>query len=186
MTVSPIYTTAPTQGLTSEQEAVFAALEELHIPYQRVEHEYANTMEDCKAVSAVLGVDVCKNLVLCNRQKTQYYLLTMPSDKPFHTKDLSHQIGSARLSFASPEAMEELLRTPPGSASILSLLFDKEHKVQLVMDRETKDCDYFSCHPCKSTGTLKLHTSDVLNVFLPYTGHEPLVVDLPRYEEDQA
>src|SRR5699024_7810225 len=97
----------------------------------------------------------------------------------------SHQIGSARLSFASPEAMEELLRTPPGSASILSLLFDKEHKVQLVMDRETKDCDYFSCHPCKSTGTLKLHTSDVLNVFLPYTGHEPLVVDLPRYEEDQ-
>ena len=110
MTVSPIYTTAPTQDLAEEQKAVFAALEEMHIPFERVEHEYANTMEDCKAVSAVLGVDVCKNLVLCNRQKTQYYLLTMPSDKPFHTKDLSHQIGSARLSFASAEAMEELLR----------------------------------------------------------------------------
>ena len=186
MTVSPIYTEAPTQGLTEEQKAVFAVLDELHIPFERVEHEYANTMEDCKAVSAVLGVDVCKNLVLCNRQKTQYYLLTMPSDKPFHTKDLSHQIGSARLSFAAPEAMAELLHVAPGSASILSLLFDKEHKVQLVMDRETKEGAYFSCHPCKSTGTLKLHTSDVLNVFLPYTGHEPLVVDLPRYEEDQA
>ena len=186
MTVSPIYTTAPTQDLAEEQKAVFAALEEMHIPFERVEHEYANTMEDCKAVSAVLGVDVCKNLVLCNRQKTQYYLLTMPSDKPFHTKDLSHQIGSARLSFASAEAMEELLRTPPGSASILSLLFDKDHKVHLVMDRETKENEFFSCHPCKSTGTLKLHTSDVLNVFLPYTGHEPIVVDLPRYEEDQA
>ena len=186
MTVSPIYTTAPTQGLAQEQKAVFAALERLAIPFERVEHEYANTMEDCKAVSAVLGVDVCKNLVLCNRQKTQYYLLTMPSDKPFHTKDLSHQIGSARLSFASPEAMEELLRTPPGSASILSLLFDKDHRVQLVMDRETKAGEFFSCHPCRSTGTLKLRTSDVLNVFLPYTGHEPLVVDLPRYAEDQA
>ena len=186
MTISPIFTAAPAQGLSPEQSAVFSALEQLGIPFQRVEHEYANTMEDCKAVSAVLGVDVCKNLVLCNRQKTQYYLLTMPSDKPFHTKDLSHQIGSARLSFASAEAMEELLRTPPGSASILSLLFDKDHKVQLVMDRETKDCDFFSCHPCKSTGTLKLRTSDVLNVFLPHTGHEPLVVDLPRYEEDQA
>ena len=186
MTVSPIYTAAPAEGLAEEQKIVFAALEELHIPFERVEHEYANTMEDCKAVSAVLGVDVCKNLVLCNRQKTQYYLLTMPSDQPFHTKDLSHQIGSARLSFASPEAMEELLRTPPGSASILSLLFDREHKVQLVMDRETRAGEFFSCHPCKSTGTLKLHTSDVLNVFLPYTGHEPLVVDLPRYEEDQA
>ena len=186
MTVSPIYTATPTHGLTEEQQLVFAALEKLRIPFERVEHDYANTMEDCKAVSAVLGVDVCKNLVLCNRQKTQYYLLTMPSDKPFHTKDLSHQIGSARLSFASPDAMEELLRTPPGSASILSLLFDKDHKVQLVMDRETKENEFFSCHPCKSTGTLKLHTSDVLNVFLPYTGHEPLVVELPRYEEDQA
>jgi Ala-tRNA(Pro) deacylase len=142
-------------------------------------------MEDCKDISAVLGCDVCKNLVLCNRQKTQFYLLTMPSDKPFYTKDLSKQIGSARLSFASAEAMEELLRVHPGSASILSLLFDTEHKVQLVMDRETRECDYFSCHPCKSTGTLKLKTSDVLNTFLPTTGHEPMVVDLPRYAEDQ-
>ena len=186
MTVSPIYTQAPTQGLDETQQIVFDTLAELHIPFERVEHDWANTMEDCKAVSAVLGVDVCKNLVLCNRQKTQFYLLAMPSDKPFHTKDLSHQIGSARLSFAAPEAMEELLHVAPGSASILSLLFDKEHKVQLVMDRETKEGEYFSCHHCKSTGTLKLHTSDVLNVFLPYTGHEPLVVDLPRYEEDHA
>lgn len=185
MIVSPIYTTAPTEGLSDEQKTVFAALDKLRIPYERVEHDWANTMEDCRAVSDVLGVDVCKNLVLCNRQKTQYYLLTMPSDKPFHTKDLSRQIGCARLSFASPEAMEELLRVHPGSASILSLLFDGEHKVQLVMDRETKACDHFSCHPCKSTGTLKLRTSDVLEVFLPYTGHEPLVVDLPRYAEDQ-
>ena len=186
MTFSPIYTQAPTQGLDETQQIVFDTLAELHIPFERVEHDWANTMEDCKAVSAVLGVDVCKNLVLCNRQRTQYYLLTMPSDKPFHTKDLSRQIGSARLSFASPETMEELLRTPPGSASILSLLFDTEHKVQLVMDRETKAGEFFSCHPCKSTGTLQLRTSDVLNVFLPYTGHEPLVVDLPRYAEDQA
>lgn len=186
MTVSQIYTEAPTKDLTDEQRQVFTALEALHIPYERVEHDWANTMEDCKAVSAVLGVDVCKNLVLCNRQKTQYYLLTMPSDKPFHTKDLSHQIGSARLSFASPDAMEELLRVHPGSASILSLLFDQEHRVQLVMDRETRECDYFSCHPCKSTGTLKLKTSDVLNVFLPHTGHQPITVDLPRYAEDHA
>lgn len=185
MIVSDIYTTAPTEGLDEAQQAVFAKLQELNIPFQRVEHDWANTMEDCKVVSAVLGVDVCKNLVLCNRQKTQFYLLTMPSDKPFYTKDLSKQIGSSRLSFASAEAMEELLRVHPGSASILSLMFDTEHKVQLVMDRETKECDHFSCHPCKSTGTLKLKTSDVLDVFLPSTGHAPLEVDLPRYEEDQ-
>ena len=180
MTVSEIYTAAPSEGLSAEQRQVFDTLAELGIAYERVEHEYANTMEDCKAVSAVLGVDVCKNLVLCNRQKTQFYLLCMPSDKPFHTKDLSHQLGCARLSFAPPEAMEELLHVHPGSASILSLLFDKDRKVQLVMDRETKDCEYFSCHPCESTGTLKLHTRDVLEVFLPHTGHRPVTVDLPR------
>ncbi len=185
MIVSEIYTAAPTGDLTPEQQEVFAALERLHIPFERVEHDWANTMEDCKAVSAALGVDVCKNLVLCNRQKTQYYLLAMPSDKPFHTKDLSKQIGSARLSFASAEAMVELLRVHPGSASILSLLFDTEHKVQLVVDRETLDSDFFSCHPCLSTGTLKLKTKDVLEVFLPSTGHAPIVVDLPRYDEDQ-
>lgn len=186
MEISQIFTTAPSEGLTEEQEQVFAALAALKIPFERVEHDWANTMADCKAISDVLGVDVCKNLVLCNRQKTQYYLLTMPSDKPFHTKDLSHQLGCARLSFAAPEDMEKLLRVHPGSASILSLLFDTDKAVRLVMDRETKDCEYFSCHPCKSTGTLKLHTRDVLEVFLPYTGHQPVVVDLPRYPEDHV
>ena len=186
MTVSPIYTQAPTQGLDETQQIVFDTLAELHIPFERVEHDWANTMEDCKAVSAVLGVDVSKNLVLCNRQKTQFYLLVMPSDKPFHTKDLSHQLGCARLSFAPPEDMEALLHVHPGSASILSLLFDREGKVQLVMDRETCGQDCLSCHPCRSTGTLKLKMSDVREVFLPRTGHAPVVVDLPRYEEERA
>ena len=186
MIVSEIFRTAPERELSPEQQQIFSVLEHLCIPFERVEHDWANTMEDCKAISAVLGTDVCKNLVLCNRQKTQFYLLTMPSDKPFHTKDLSHQIGSARLSFASAEAMGELLRVRPGSASILSLLFDENRRVQLVMDRETMESEFFSCHPCESTGTLKLKTADVLHRFLPHTGHSPLVVDLPRYEEDQV
>ena len=184
MTISPIFTAPPTEGLDEAQQAVFAALAELGIPFERVEHEKADTMEDCAAISVALGADVCKNLVLCNRQKTSFYLLTMPGDKPFFTKDLSHQIGSSRLSFASPDAMEELLHVQPGSASILSLLFDTEHKVQLVMDRETKEQEFFCCHPCKNTGTLKMKTGDVLNIFLRHTGHEPVTVDLPRYPEE--
>ena len=145
MTVSQIYTAAPAGNLSPEQREVFDTLAEWGISYERVEHDWANTMEDCKAVSAALGVDVCKNLVLCNRQKTQFYLLCMPGDKPFHTKDLSRQLGCARLSFAPPEAMEELLRVHPGSASVLSLLFDRDRRVQLVMDRETQEAAFFSC-----------------------------------------
>ena len=184
MTISTIYTTVPTEGPDETQAAVFSALQKLNIPFERVEHESADTMEDCAAISEVLGADVCKNLVLCNRQKTNFYLLTMPGDKPFFTKDLSHQIGSSRLSFASPDSMGELLHVQPGSASILALLFDTEHRVQLVMDRETKEQDYFCCHPCKNTGTLKMKTSDILNVFLKHTGHDPVTVDLPRYPQE--
>ena len=123
MTVSEIYTTAPTQGPEKVLES-FALLNQLHIPYSRVEHEPAETMEACAAISDALGIRICKNLFLCNRQKTDFYLLPMPEDKPFHTKDLSAQIGSSRLSFAPPELMEELIHCTPGSASVLGLASD--------------------------------------------------------------
>lgn len=158
--------------------AAFALLDQLHIPYERVEHDFADTMEDCAAISDVLGVRICKNLVLCNRQKTVFYLLTMSEDKPFYTKDLSAQINSSRLSFAPAEKMEELLGCTPGSASILGLMNDHEHQVHLLMDQDTYEAEYFGCHPCKNDGSLKLKTADLLNTFLPYTGHSVTVVEL--------
>ena len=134
--------------------------------------------EKCAAVGEALGMSVCKNLFLCNRQKTQFYLLCMGPDKPFHTKDLSRQIGSARLSFAPEESLWELLRCTPGSATILGLPNDKERLVQLLMEREVYQAEYFSCHPCVCTSTLKLKMADVLEKFLPRTGHQVTVVDL--------
>ena len=134
MTVSETYTTAPTQGPEKVLES-FALLNQLHIPYSRVEHEPAETMEACAAISDALGIRICKNLFLCNRQKTDFYLLTMPEDKPFHTKDLSAQIGSARLSFAPEEKLWELLHCTPGSATILGLANDTDHQVRLLMER---------------------------------------------------
>ena len=179
MYLSPVYTAAP--AVADERVgAVFAALDSLGIPYIRFEHDATATMEDCAAVGKALHGTICKNLFLCNRQQTAFYLLTMPGDKPFHTKDLSAQIGSSRLSFAPPEKMEELLNTHPGSASVMGLLFDTEHRVQLVMDRDVYDAEYFCCHPCDNHGSLKIKTSDLLTKFLPHVGHEPIVVDLPR------
>ena len=177
MTVSEIYTTAPTQGPEKVLES-FALLNQLHIPYSRVEHEPAETMEACAAISDALGIRICKNLFLCNRQKTDFYLLTMPEDKPFHTKDLSAQIGSSRLSFAPPELMESMLRCTPGSASVLGLAYDTERRVRLVMDRAVHDAAWFGCHPCKNDASLRLRTEDLLHVFLPHTGHDVTVVDL--------
>ena len=163
-----------------KEQRCYDLLDRLGIAYFRVDHDHADTIEACEAVEQVLGEKICKNLFLCNRQQTAFYLLTMPGDKPFHTKDLSAQIGSSRLSFAPPEKMEELLNTHPGSASVMGLLFDTEHRVQLVMDRDVYDAEYFCCHPCDNHGSLKIKTSDLLTKFLPHVGHEPIVVDLPR------
>lgn len=179
MELSPLYHNARPEGeLLPQEEAAFALLEELGIDYDRVSSEPADTMEKCSAVSQALGVPICKNLFLCNRQKTQFYLLCMGPDKPFHTKDLSRQIGSARLSFAPEENLWELLRCTPGSATILGLMHDKEHRVRLLMEREVYTAEYLSCHPCICTSSLKLKMADVLERLLPCTGHEITVVDL--------
>ena len=178
MWISEIYTSAPAEDRCAVETASFALLDELGISYSRVEHDIANTMEDCAVISDALGIRICKNLVLCNRQKTSFYLLTMPEDKPFVTKDLSHQIGSSRLSFAPAEEMERLLGCTPGSASVLGLMNDKNHEVRLLMDKEVYEAEWFGCHPCKNDGSLRMKTDDLLKVFLPHTGHEVTVVEL--------
>ncbi len=179
MTISPIFHNARPEGeLPPQESAAFDLLDTLGIDYDRVSHDAAFNMELCADVSAVLGVSVCKNLFLCNRQKTSFYLLCMPPDKPFHTKDLSAQINSSRLSFAPEDSLWELLHCHPGSATVLGLVNDTEHRVQLLLDREVYDAPYMSCHPCICTSTLKLKTSDVLTLLLPHTGHTPIVVDL--------
>lgn len=178
MEISALYTTAPTDARCAVEAASFALLDELGIAYTRVEHGPADTMEACAAISDALGIRICKNLFLCNRQKTDFYLLTMPEDKPFHTKDLSRQIGSSRLSFAPPEEMERLIGCTPGSASVLGLLYDKGHAVRLLMDQEVAEAEWFGCHPCKNDGSLRMKTSNLLRVFLPHTGHEPTLVAL--------
>ena len=179
MEISALYHNTRPEGELLPQEAVaFDLLEQLDIDYDRVSSEPADTMEKCAAVSAVLGMPICKNLFLCNRQKTNFYLLCMPPHKAFHTKDLSHQIGSARLSFAPEEQLWDLLHCTPGSATILGLMNDDENRVQLLIDKETYEAEYFSCHPCLCTSTIKLKTSDVKNVLLPKVRHEPIVVEL--------
>ena len=165
-------------GRLGKEVRTYDFLDKLNIEYERIDHEAAMTMEECADVDEALGAMICKNLFLCNRQKTSFYLLCMPPDKPFHTKDLSAQINSSRLSFAPEDSLWELLHCHPGSATVLGLANDTEHRVQLLLDREVYDAPYMSCHPCICTSTLKLKTSDVLTRLLPHTGHTPIVVDL--------
>lgn len=155
-------------------------LDRLQVPYQRIDHEAAMTMEACAAVDQVLDAAICKNLLLCNRQQTSFYLLMIPGDKAFKTSVLSKEIGSSRLSFAPGECMEDFLDITPGSLSVLGLMNDKEHRVQLLIDEEILQSDFFGCHPCVNTSSLRLATRDLMEKILPAMGHDARIVTLPR------
>ena len=175
-----VFTSAPNPtGRTDRENAVYALLEKLGIAFEGLDHDRADTMEICEHIEKKLGAEICINLFLCNRQKTDFYLLLMPGEKPFKTKFLSKQIGTARLSFADGEQMEEYLNITPGSLSLMGLIFDKEKKVHLVIDKEVLDEENFGCHPCINTSTLLMKTSDVKEKILPALGHEYQVVELP-------
>ena len=166
------------QGRLEKEIRVYDLLDSLGISYQRIDHEAAMTMEACKAVDEGLGAAICKNLLLCNRQNTVFYLLMLPGDKVFKTSVLSKAIGSSRLSFAGAEYMEEFLDITPGSLSVMGLMNDHDHRVQLLIDRELLQSEYIGCHPCVNTASLRLKTEDLMQRILPAMAHEAQIVSL--------
>ena len=169
---------ADTKGRLDKEVRVYDFLDALGISYQRIDHEAAMTMEVCEEIDRVLDAVICKNLFLCNRQETNFYLLMIAGDKKFKTKDLSSQIGSARLSFGKPEYMEEFLDITPGSVSVLGLMNDKENKVQLLMDEDVIKQEYIGCHPCINTSSMRIKTKDMLEKIIPAMKHVPVFVKL--------
>ncbi len=167
-----------TQGRLPRELRVYDLLDNLGIEYKRADHEPATTMEACEEVDKVLGTVMCKNLFLCNRQKTRFYLLLMPGDKKFKTKELSAQINSARLSFAEAEDMLKYLDIEPGAVSVMGLMNDTNHEVQLLVDEDVKAAEFIGCHPCVCTSSMKIKTTDIFEKFLPAVGHEYQTVHL--------
>lgn len=165
-------------GRLEREIRVYDFLDNLGINYVRTDHEPAQTMEDCNRIDKVLDVLICKNLFLCNRQKTAFYLLLMPGDKPFKTKELSSQINSARLSFAGEDKMLEYLDIKPGAVSVMGLMNDKENNVKLLVDEDVLKDEYIGCHPCVNTSSIKLRTKDVFDRFLKAVNHEYTTVKL--------
>ena len=170
------------EGREDREIRVYDFLDKLGISYYRTDHEKADTMEACYEIDKVLDATICKNLFLCNRQKTQFYLLMMPGDKPFKTKEITSQLGCARLSFAGEDDMVKYLDIHPGAVSVMGLMNDKEHRVRLLIDGELLQDEFVGCHACVITASLKIRTKDILEKFLPYVGHEYTAVEL-RGEE---
>lgn len=173
---------ADLSGRLPKEIRSYDLLDSLGIAYQRIDHEAAMTMEACAAIDEALDATICKNLLLCNRQCTAFYLLMIPGNKTFKTSVLSKQIGSSRLSFADAQYMEQFLDITPGSVSVLGLMNDHEHHVQLLIDEDVLKGEFFGCHPCINTSSLRLRTSDLMEKIIPAMGHEPRIVSLPAAE----
>lgn len=179
-----LYCGRPAGERIPKETRCYDLLDRLEVEYFRVDHEHADTIPDCELVEELLGCKICKNLFLTNRQQTDFYLLIMPGEKPFKTKLLSKQIGSARLSFAGPEHMEQYLDITPGSVSVLGLMNDREKKVRLLVDRDLLAEESFGCHPCINTSSLRFKTTDLFEKILPAMEHEPTFVELPWTVEE--
>ncbi|MGN0373052.1 MAG: prolyl-tRNA synthetase associated domain-containing protein [Enterocloster sp.] len=180
-----LYTGRPADesGRLPKEIRTYDFLDSLGISYKRLDHDAMPTIEACHDVDKLLGIEICKNLFLRNAQKTAFYLLLLPGTKKFKTALLSKQIGSARLSFAEPEFMEKFLDITPGSVSILGLMNDKDKRVRLLIDKDVLDHhEYFGCHPCINTSSLKLRTSDLTEKIIPALDHPYTLVDLPYAE----
>lgn len=165
-------------GRLEKERDSYDLLDKLEIPFQRVDHAPTDTMEMCQEIDALLGQEICKNLFLCNRQKTKFYLLLLPAGKPFKTKVLSAQIGSSRLSFGGAEDMERLLNLTPGSVTVLGLMYDPACQVSLLIDEDLLREPFFGCHPCINTSSVKMTTADFREKLLPALGHPVTLVHL--------
>lgn len=173
-----IYTARPTDKRLPKEERVYDLLERLDVPFERVDHDAVGTIEGCYEIEKLLDIEICKNLFLRNSKGDQYYLLMLPGGKHLVTKDLAKKIGSTRLSFGTPEKMEEYLDITPGSVSVLGLMNDHGNNIQLLVDNDIKKWEYFGCHPCINTSSLKIKTADLFSKILPAVGHEPVFVDI--------
>ena len=167
-----------------DPQSMYELLEKLNIPYRKVEHPEAGSMEDLAEAEKQLGAVICKNLFLCNRQKTVFYLLLIPGGKRFKTSVVSKLIGSSRLSFGEPDKLLELLGVEPGSITPLGLAFDETHTVNLLIDREVLSLEEVGMHPLVNTASLAMKTDDLMNVYFPFTGHEPTILDIPAEPEE--
>lgn len=178
MNISDITSEMPTQFTSDLEKVIYEKLNELNINFSRVDNDVVEAMEECIQISDKLGAEIRKTIIVCNRQKTNFYLVVLPADKRFDSKLFSTKLDCSRVSFAASEDMQEILGVVPGSATVMSVVNDKDNKVQVVIDKEVAENDYFACNTGENTRHIKIKTSDLIDNFLPNVDHIPTIVEL--------
>lgn len=176
--ISDIYTEAPAEFKTPLQRETYKYLEKLNISYERVDTDEAITMEDCALINQKLDMKMVKTLFLCNRQKTVFFLFITTGDKPFKAKEFGSAVKCSRVSFAPEELMDEMLGTKIGAATVFSTITDLDRDLQIIIDKEVADEEYYGCSDGTTTCYMKIKTDDIINKFLPDVKHKAKVIDI--------
>lgn len=174
--ISDIMNTAPVVFKSDLQKSVYETLQKTGIPFERVNTDEAISMDDCVLIDAKLNMNMVKTLFLCNRQQTEFYLFVTKGDKPFKSKDFSHALNISRVSFAPADLLFSMLGTHIGAATVLSMLIDTENKVKVVFDSEVLAEKWYGCSDGTTTGYLKIETTLIVNRYLKFVNHEPVIV----------
>ena len=165
MFISEVMTSAPQDERGALETKTYQELERLNIKYERVDNDTVEAMEECVEISKKLGAEIRKTIVVCNRQKTQFFLVILPANKRFDSKLFAAMMHTARVSFASP-------------ASVMGILNDPEGKVKVVIDKAVADAEWFACNPGANTSHLRFKTKQLINNFLPAEKHKPEIIML--------
>lgn len=164
---------------------ILAFLDAQSLRYWLHRHAPMQMIEDCQHIEGVNYQQAAmpKNVFLCNRQQTQFYLVLLRHDLSFRTAVVSKLLSVSRLSFASPDWMEALLQLSPGAVSPLNLMFDQDQRVSLAMDRKLLDYERLLFHPGNNTLSVEMATDDFLHGFLPAIGRSTQLIDLSAQQE---
>lgn len=176
--VSDIFRTPPKSYKSKLQQLTYETLERLDIPFERVDTDEAISMQDCVEIDRKLDMKTVKTLFLCNREKTKFYLFITMADKPFRSRDFGRALHIPRASFASEEFMQEKMGFSIGGATVFGLLMDKDNDVKVVIDKDVIDQKWYGCTDGTATGYMKVRTDQIINIFIPYTKHEPEVIEV--------
>ncbi|HKJ26010.1 MAG TPA: prolyl-tRNA synthetase associated domain-containing protein [Anaerolineales bacterium] len=157
--------------------AIFTILDDLSIQYKRIDHVPVYTSQQARELIPEQQAASVKNLFLKDKKGRQHFLVAIADHKSLDMKKLASQIGSTRLSLASPDRLQTYLGVEPGAVSLLALVNDPENQVQLLIDRDVWDEQFLQCHPLVNTATLILAMDDVKR-FLEGVGHSPKLVEI--------
>lgn len=178
MYISELTNSMPDSYTSDFEKRVYEKLNSLNISFDRVDNDKVEAMEECVEISNKLGAEIRKTIIVCNDKKTKFYLVVLPAEKRFDSKAFRDKMGCSRVSFARAEDMQEKLGVVPGNATIMSVINDKDGIVQVVIDKEVADNEFFACNTGENTRHIKIKTDDLLNKFLTDVEHEPTIIEL--------